>query len=79
MGITSKILGFIAIAASFAAMFFRGQMFKSREARVKDREKVKDKAHKIQRKSTKARRDGDKKLKDNQAQPIDYEKPDDEF
>lgn len=75
----AKFLGFIALAASFAALFFRGQMFKSREARVKDREKVKDKAHEIQRKSTKARREGDKKLRDNQAEPIDYEKPDDEF
>ena len=79
MGIGTKILGVLAMVASFAALFFRGQMFKSREARVKDREKVKDKAHDIQRKSTKARHKGDKKLRDNQAQPIDYDKPDDKF
>lgn len=79
MSFVSKTLGLLAMAASFAALFFRGQMFKSREARVKDREKVKDKAHEIQRKSTKARHEGDKKLRENQAQPVDYDKPDDHF
>lgn len=79
MNIFTKIFGFIALIASGAALFFRGQAFKAKLGRTEDREKVKDKAHEIQQKSTKARHKGDKKLRENQAKPIDYDKPDDEF
>ena len=73
----TKILRFIALFASGAALFFRGQMFKSREARVKDREKVKDKAHEISRRSTLARNEGEKK--ERQKTKIDFDEEDDYF
>lgn len=79
MGIFTKILGFLAMLGAGAALFFRGQAFKEKAGRTADREAVKDKAHEIQAKSTKARHKGEKKLRKNQEQPIDYEKPDDEF
>ena len=79
MSVFAKIFGFIALCASFTAMFFRGQMFKSREARVKDREAVKDKAREIQDKSSDIRRKGVRKVRSIKDQPIDYEKEDDEF
>ncbi len=75
----TKVLGIFALVASFAALFFRGQMFKSREARVKDREKVKDKSREIQDKSSKLRRKGEKKVRSVKEQPVDYEKDDEEF
>ena len=77
MSIFTRIFGFIAAAASFLALFFRGQMFKSREARVKDREKVKDKAHEISRRSTVARNEGEKK--ERQKTKIDFNEDDDYF
>ena len=77
MNIFTKIFGFIALIASGAALFFRGQMFKSREARVKDREKVKDKAHEISRRSTIARHEGEKE--ERKKTPIDFKEDDDYF
>jgi len=79
MNIFTKIFGFIALIASGAALFFRGQMFKSREARVKDREAVKDKSREIQDKSSDLRRKGVRKVRSVREQPIDYEKEDEEF
>ena len=79
MNIFTKILGFIALLASGAALFFRGQMFKSREARTKDREAVKDKSREIQDKSSDIRRKGVRKVRSAKKQPVDYEKEDDEF
>lgn len=75
----AKIFGFIALVSSFAALLFRGQMFKSQKARVEDREAVKDKARDIQDKSSAIRRTGAKKVKSVRGQPIDYAKSDDEF
>lgn len=77
MNIFTKIFGFIALIASGAALFFRGQMFKSREARVKDREKVKDKAHEITRRSTQARHEGEKK--ERKKTKINFNEDDDYF
>ena len=76
MGIFTKILGFIALIASGAALFFRGQMFKSR---MKDREAVKDKSREIRDKSSDLRRKGEKKVRSVRKQPVDYEKEDEEF
>ena len=77
MNLFTKILGFIALIASSAAWFFRKQMFKSREDRVKDREKVKGRAHEISRRSTLARNEGEKK--ERQKTPIDFDKDDGHF
>jgi len=73
----AKIFGFIALIASGAALFFRGQMFKSREARVKDREKQKDKSHEISRRATIAKQDGE--AKERQKTKIDFDEDDDYF
>ncbi len=79
MNIFTKIFGFIALIASGAALFFRGQMFKSRVLRGQDREKVKDKSREIQDKSSDIRRKGVRKVRSAKKQPVDYEKEDDEF
>jgi len=77
MNLFTKVLGFIALIASSVAWFFRKQMFKSREARVKDREKVEDKAHEISRRSTLARNEGEKK--ERQKTKINFNEDDDYF
>ena len=75
----TKIKLFFAAALSIATALLYGFWQAEKRKRVEDREKVKNKSHEIQRKSTKARHAGEKKERESQKQPIDYEEDDDHF